>query len=66
MDGLEVARRLRAANSKSHLVAMTGYGQVEDKALASAAGFNAHLTKPVDIDDISSTMSQVTRSAELG
>jgi signal transduction histidine kinase/CheY-like chemotaxis protein len=66
MDGLEVARRLRAANSKSHLVAMTGYGQIEDKALASAAGFNAHLTKPVDIDDISSTMSQVTRSAELG
>lgn len=56
MDGLEVARRVRAAKSRVRLVAMTGYGQVEDKALAMAAGFDAHLTKPIEHDDLTRAM----------
>ena len=50
MDGYAVARALRedARLAGVLLVAMTGYGLDEDKALARAAGFDRHLTKPVD------------------
>ena len=48
MDGYEVARRLRALDGSAHLVALTGYGQTEDKRRAAEAGFNAHLLKPLD------------------
>lgn len=50
IDGYEVARRLRgnAATRHIRLVALTGYGQAEDKQKAAAAGFDEHLTKPVD------------------
>ncbi len=48
IDGYEVARRLRAASTPSALVALTGYGQEEDRARARAAGFDRHLTKPVE------------------
>ena len=50
MDGYELARRIRRepAGRQIHLVAMTGYGRPEDRARALAAGFDAHLVKPVD------------------
>ena len=48
-DGYELARRLRAAVGASiHLVALTGYGQPEDRRRAQEAGFDAHLVKPID------------------
>jgi CheY-like chemotaxis protein len=50
MDGYEVARRMRAAGIRSILIALTGYGQAEDQQLARDAGFDAHMTKPVDFD----------------
>ncbi len=46
-DGLELARRARASGSTSRLVAVTGYGQAEDRKHAADAGFDDHLTKPV-------------------
>lgn len=46
-DGLELARRAREAGSPVRLVAVTGYGQPEDRRRAEAAGFDEHLTKPV-------------------
>jgi CheY-like chemotaxis protein len=49
IDGYEVARRLRDAGSKAHLVALTGYGQREDIDRAMAAGFDAHIVKPVEL-----------------
>ena len=51
-DGFELARRARASGSTAWLVALTGYGQPEDKRRASEAGFDEHLTKPVDIEDL--------------
>ncbi|MFN3649780.1 MAG: ATP-binding protein [Armatimonadota bacterium] len=50
MDGFEVARRLREhpATSASRLVALTGYGQEEDRQRTAAAGFSDHLTKPLE------------------
>jgi CheY-like chemotaxis protein len=50
MDGHEVARRLRrlAGLDSIFLVALTGYGQEEDRRRAEQAGFDAHLVKPAD------------------
>jgi PAS domain S-box-containing protein len=50
MDGYEVARRIRAhpEGRSVLLVALTGWGQDEDKRRARAAGFDEHLMKPVD------------------
>ncbi len=50
MDGYEVARRLRTQDGMGHvlLVALTGYGQQEDRHRAAEAGFNRHLTKPAN------------------
>ena len=48
MDGYELARRLRSQNQKIRLIAVTGYGQANDRARSRAAGFDAHMIKPVD------------------
>ena len=50
MDGYEVARRIRALpwGESVFLVALTGWGQAEDKRQAAEAGFDRHLTKPAD------------------
>ena len=50
MDGYELARRLRRApeTEKTILIAMTGWGQVEDLRKAKEAGFHHHLVKPSD------------------
>ena len=52
ISGLEVARRMRSELGLNHalLVAMTGYGQVEDQIRSREAGLNAHLVKPVDLN----------------
>ena len=50
MDGYEVARLLREEHGRTpYLVALTGYGRPEDRDRARAAGFDLHLTKPVDL-----------------
>jgi CheY-like chemotaxis protein len=47
-DGYEIARRFRAAfGDRVRLVALTGYGQADDRSLVREAGFDAHLVKPV-------------------
>jgi DNA-binding response OmpR family regulator len=54
MDGLETARRLRAADHSAglFLVAVTGWGQERDRRQTRDAGFDAHLVKPVDLDQL--------------
>jgi PAS domain S-box-containing protein len=61
MDGYEVARRIRstAHGSATLLIALTGWGQAEDKRRAAEAGFDHHLTKPVDLELLDSLL--VTR-----
>lgn len=50
IDGYEVARRVRSrVGGDVGLVALTGYGQPEDRRRALEAGFDTHLTKPVTI-----------------
>jgi len=50
LDGYEVARQLRATprTAGALLVALTGYGQAEDREKAFAAGFDHHLLKPAE------------------
>jgi CheY-like chemotaxis protein len=50
LNGYQVAQSIRAApwGQQMILVAVTGWGQEEDKRRALAAGFDHHLTKPVD------------------
>ncbi len=54
MSGYEVARTARAEEwgRNIFLIALTGWGQAEDKEKARAAGFDKHLTKPVDPDKV--------------
>jgi signal transduction histidine kinase/CheY-like chemotaxis protein len=50
LDGYGVAKRMRETYGDSlYLIALTGYGQPEDRARALASGFDEHLTKPLDI-----------------
>jgi CheY-like chemotaxis protein len=64
MDGYEVARRLRerAWMKGVRLVALTGYGQEEDKRRAAEAGFDQHLTKPVDPAALENLLAGLTVS----
>ena len=51
LDGYETRERLRAAGVRdAFFVAMTGYGNEDDKRRTQEAGFDAHLTKPVELD----------------
>ncbi len=59
-DGYEVARRIRGrGGAQPFLVALTGYGQPEDRKLATEAGFDTHLVKPVDPTDLSRVLSRL-------
>jgi len=57
VDGYEVARRLRERHKDLCLVAMSGYGQSEDRRKAVEAGFDMHLLKPVDPDRLSAIIA---------
>ncbi len=63
MSGYEVARRIRQAEwgRTTYLIAITGWGQAEDKRKATAVGFDCHLTKPVDPDQVGKLLHDLTR-----
>jgi CheY-like chemotaxis protein len=54
MDGIEIARRLRADPTLAQVViiALTGYGQESDRKRSSEAGIDHHLVKPVEVETI--------------
>lgn len=67
MTGYEVAEHLRgdAETRSMGLIAMTGYGQQEDRKHALAAGFDVHLVKSVDIDHLLKVIDQCGQAALL-
>ncbi len=67
MDGFEARRRLRegGSNGEAFLVAMTGFGNEEDKRRTRAAGFDAHLTKPVELDALVALLNDARRRAGM-
>jgi len=54
MNGYEIAKQVREDKALRNvtIIAITGYGQANDRALASAAGFDHHLTKPVEFHSL--------------
>jgi PAS domain S-box-containing protein len=67
MSGYEVAERLRQDPSQAStvLVALTGYGQEEDRRRTHEAGFAAHLTKPVDVETLNRMLIAVCEKGGL-
>jgi CheY-like chemotaxis protein len=63
MDGNELARRLRADPQTGAivLVAITGYGQEQDRRAAFEAGFDHHLVKPVDMDELARVLADIQK-----
>jgi signal transduction histidine kinase/ActR/RegA family two-component response regulator len=60
MNGYEAAQKIREqCSGKVVLVAMTGWGQEEDKRKSSEAGFDFHLVKPVDLDDLEELLASL-------
>jgi CheY-like chemotaxis protein len=50
MDGYELGKRIRAQHPNCRIVALTGYGQANDRQRSADAGFIAHLLKPIRVD----------------
>ena len=64
LDGYEVARRLRTVTgARPYLVALTGYGQPEDRVRALASGFDAFMVKPVDPEALRGVLRTLPASA---
>jgi signal transduction histidine kinase len=58
MDGYELAARMRQnGGGRLRLIALTGYGQDQDRARTAEAGFDAHLVKPVELDELNDLIS---------
>jgi two-component system CheB/CheR fusion protein len=64
IDGYEACRRMRQRPSQKAvvIVAVTGWGQPQDKRRALQAGFDAHLTKPVDLEALARILAASPRS----
>jgi len=67
LDGNEVARRIRAVvdSDRLALIAMTGYGQPEDRRRAIEAGFDTYLVKPVEPSDLVRLLVEVSERRAL-
>jgi CheY-like chemotaxis protein len=65
VDGYQVAREIRSKPSGKRLVliALTGYGQPDDRRRALEAGFDAHLVKPIDPDTLTKALSHFASPA---
>ena len=68
IDGYETARRLRMRPwaHTALLCAQTGWGQEDDKRRARTAGFDRHLVKPIDPEEISRIVAEVCQAAPPG
>jgi len=67
MDGYELARRVRQFRKKGDLclIALTGYGQPSDRALSAEAGFDAHLVKPIQVEQLLSLLERLRGPAPI-
>lgn len=59
MTGLEFARTLRQGGSKLPLIALTGRCSEEDRRETAAAGFDLHMPKPYDVDELEAGIARL-------
>ena len=64
MTGHEVARNIRRDGLTTTLIAVTGYGQKSDRDAALSAGFDNHITKPVDFDKLLRLIERIVSSCQ--
>ena len=66
MNGYELAELIRtgARSASALLVAISGYGAAEDKAKSAAAGFHAHLVKPIDFRSLNTLLASLAKGTE--
>ncbi|ALV08447.1 hybrid sensor histidine kinase/response regulator [Roseateles depolymerans] len=64
LSGLEVARRMRSTvqDTPLTLIAITGWGQHADREATAAAGFDAHLVKPIEFGDLEQTLTRLLQA----
>lgn len=67
IDGYELAQRLRAQQETASviLIAVTGYGQEDDRMRSTAAGFDHHFVKPVDTSKLEAVLFQISETLTL-
>jgi PAS domain S-box-containing protein len=63
MDGFQLARRLKELSPRIYLVALSGYGQSEDRERSRQAGFDEHFLKPADLDELLEAVNRRPHSA---
>ena len=63
LNGFEVAKRIRSEATRKTivLVALTGYGQASDRQQSRDAGFDHHMVKPADFDEVEKILATVAR-----
>ena len=67
MDGYEVGRRIQGLSlpARLYLAAVTGYGWQDDKRRSAEAGFDLHLTKPVELETLRGLLSLLKGSSQI-
>ena len=66
LNGYEAAQRMRQQGSHAVLIALTGWGQEEDRRRSREAGFDHHLTKPVAFEDLNRLLAGVKETPDTG
>ena len=66
LNGYEVCRRIREQpwGKSMHLVALTGWGQEEDRRRSKEVGFDDHLIKPVEYDALMKLLAELSNAAQ--
>ena len=66
LNGYEACRRIRAmpGSTGMNIVAITGWGQPEDRRTSQSAGFNHHLVKPVAPEDLFGLLDAIGKSRD--
>jgi hypothetical protein len=61
MDGFEVVQAMRSVpgTESTRFIALTGFGQPADRQHTEAAGFDAHLVKPVELETLFGTIARL-------
>jgi CheY-like chemotaxis protein len=67
MDGYEAGRQIQDLSlpTRPYLAAMTGYGWQDDKRRSAEAGFDLHLTKPVELETLRGLLSLLKESSQI-